>query len=131
MNKMNQYDIVLLTQAKYVHPKTFDWYTEQILTEDRLVLEALEKKGLRVLKINWDNPDFDWTSTRFALFRTIWDYFHRFEEFQPWLKKVNTQTKLINSAKQLFWNIDKHYLLDLQKKRVNIPPSHFVEPQTQ
>lgn len=128
---MIQYDIVLLTQAKYVNPQTIDWYTEQILTEDRLVLEALGKKGLRVLKTNWDNPDFDWTSTRFALFRTIWDYFHRFEEFETWLKKVNLQTKLINSAEHLFWNIDKHYLLDLQKKGVNIPPSHFVEPQTQ
>ena len=38
-----KYDVVLLTEKKYLNPATVDWYTEQVLTEDGLIQEALEK----------------------------------------------------------------------------------------
>lgn len=127
---MKQYDITLLTQKKYVNPETIDWYTQQILTEDGLVQAALEKKGLRVFRTNWDNPTFDWTCTSSILFRTTWDYSHRFEEFFAWLTKVSTQTQLINSASQILWNLDKYFLQTLRDKGVNTPATEFIAPKT-
>lgn len=121
-------DITLLTDARYVNPSSIDWYIQNILEEDRLVTEALQKKGLTVTRTNWDNPEYDWTKTRFAVFRATWDYFDRFHEFSKWLTIVNTKTKLINPLSLVTWNMDKHYLLDLKKRGINIPPTLFVEP---
>ncbi|MBK9191971.1 MAG: hypothetical protein IPM77_10895 [Crocinitomicaceae bacterium] len=124
---MKKYDVVLLTEAKYIDPKSIDWYTDQVLTEDNLVLEALSKKGIHAIKKDWADKDFDWSSTRFALFRTTWDYFHRFEEFDKWLNQVCIQTRLINSIDLVRWNMDKHYLLDLADKGIPIVHSYFIE----
>lgn len=125
---MPKYDVIILTDSRYVNPDKIDWYTQNILTEDQLVKKALEKEGLTVDRTNWDNPDFDWTSTKFALFRTTWDYFNRYEEFQSWLNEVSIQTRLINSINLIRWNLDKHYLNDLNKKSINIPATIFIEP---
>lgn len=124
---MKKYDVVLLTEAKYIDPKSVDWYTDQVLTEDNLVLEALSRKGIHAIKKDWADKDFDWSTTRFALFRTTWDYFHRFEEFDNWLNKVSKQTRLINSIDLVRWNMDKHYLLDLADKGIPIVHSYFIE----
>lgn len=123
-----QYDISLLTDSRYLAPKELNDYNQNILWEAKLLIEALEKRGLKVHRINWDDPDFDWKTTKYALFRTTWDYFDRFEEFEPWLKKVEQQTQLINPSSLLYWNIDKHYLLDLEQKNIPIPATIFIEP---
>lgn len=121
------YDITLLTDARYVAPLQLTDYIQNILTEDQLLTTALEKRGLRVHRTNWDNPDFDWTETRYIVFRTTWDYFERFTEFSAWLEQVSKKTKLINPLALLRWNMDKHYLLDLQKKGIPIPNTLFIK----
>lgn len=124
-----KFDITILTDHRYVNPQEEELseYVSNVLLEDQLLLDALTKKGFKVARTNWDNPTFDWSSTRYALFRTTWDYFDRFDEFEPWLKKVEQETTLLNSSKLLYWNIDKHYLQDLQDQGVNIPATVFLE----
>ncbi len=122
------YDITILTDFRYIKPKELSPYIQNILTEAKLIREALEKRGLKVHRINWDDPDFDWSATKYVLFRTTWDYFDRFEEFEAWLKQVEQQTQLINPSSLLYWNIDKHYLLDLEKQGLPIPATTFIAP---
>ena len=122
------YDVVLLTDHRYLEDVYPDEYSNNVITEDTLVKKALEKKGLRVFRTNWDNPDFDWSATHSILFRTTWDYFNRYAEFSNWLEDVSTKTSVINPAQMIRWNVDKHYLLDLQKKGVAIVPTYFIEP---
>ncbi len=122
-----KYDITILTQSEYVDPLETDEYIDNVLLEDKLVIDALEAKGLKVYRTNWDNPDFDWSSTKYVLFRAIWDYFDRFPEFSKWLKVVSQQTRLINPAEQIVWNMDKHYLRDLEFAGVNIVKTNFIE----
>lgn len=124
---MSQYDITILTEKQYVAPTDQSEYVQNVMLEDRLVQEALEAKGLKVFRTNWDNPDFDWSSTKAVLFRSIWDYFHRFDEFSEWMEKAKVLTRMINPSEQILWNIDKHYLLDLENKGVQICPSQFIE----
>lgn len=124
---MSQYDITILTCRAYANPKEDSQYVKNLLNEDRLVKEALEEKGLKVTRKSWDDPEFDWSSTRYILFRTVWDYFERFDEFKPWLEKVVKQTICINPSELIWWNIDKHYLADLQERGVNIVPTLFIE----
>ncbi len=125
---MHTYDVTLLTDSRYVNPQHITDYIQNVLHEDVLLKQALEKKGLRVTRTNWDNPDFNWKQTRYIIFRTTWDYFNRFDEFSAWLKKVSTQTKLINPLNTILWNMDKHYLSDLALKGIRIPHTVFIEP---
>ena len=124
---MKAYDIVLLTESRYEQPAEIDWYVQNILTEDGLVQRALEERGWRVGRFDWARPDFDWSVTRTALFRTTWDYFHRFAEFSAWLERAGAQTTLINPQALIRWNMDKHYLRDLEQRGVRTIPTVYIE----
>lgn len=121
------YDITILTDRRYVDPVERNDYVDNVLLEDKLLQLALEKKGLNVFRTNWDNADFNWATTRYAIFRTTWDYFDRYEEFAQWMKAVEKQTVLLNSKELIQWNIDKHYLGELSNKGINIPSTVFIE----
>ena len=121
------FDVVILTDNRYVNPEKTDWYIDQVLLEDKLLQTALEKQGLTVCKKDWADPNFDWNTTKYAIFRTTWDYFERFDEFFSWLEETKHKTAFINSANIINWNIDKHYLQDLSKRGINIAPTRFIE----
>ena len=127
---MKIYDVVILTDQRYIAPKEITNYIQNILDEDNFVKIALESQGLKVLRLSWDDATFDWNTTKYILFRTTWDYFDRFDEFSIWLEKVSKLTCLLNPEKIIRWNIDKHYLLDLQQNGVHICESYFVEKGT-
>ncbi len=127
MAQQHKYDIVLLTEDRYESPKEITPYISNVLNEDKLVRNALEAKGLRVHRVSWSNPDFDWSSTKIALFRTTWDYFYRFEEFENWLKKADQQTQFINSPSLIHWNLHKAYLKELEVQNVRIPQTVIIE----
>ena len=122
-----KYDIVILTDSRYENPTETDWYIDQVILEDDLVKKALEQKGFKVIKKAWNTTDFDWTNCNYAIFRTTWDYFERFEEFFKWFSETQKVVQFINSPKVIYWNLDKHYLQELEQKQVNIPPTLFVE----
>ena len=124
---MKSYDITILTASAYFHPKDPDWYVLQILQEDRILFNALERKGLRVHRIDWTNNEFDWSSTRAVVFRSVWDYPQRYEEFVRFLKYVDTKTVMINPLKTILWNLDKHYLRDLENSGIRIPHTIYIE----
>ena len=121
------FDVIILTDYRYVNPEKTDWYIDQVLLEDKILQTSLEKKDLKVCKKDWADKDFDWTTTKYAIFRTTWNYFERFDEFLDWLEDTKNKTTFINSAKIINWNIDKHYLQDLERNKINIAPTPFIE----
>ena len=126
---MSQFDITVLTDDRYESPIESNPYIDNIMTEDGLVIKALEAHGMTVTRKSWSNKAFDWKTTRYALFRTTWDYFERFDEFIRWLGKASRSTHLINEFKLAQWNLDKHYLLDLERDGgIPIVPTLFVKP---
>jgi len=122
-----KYDVVILTDPRYVDESEADIYSKNIYLEDNLLKDAIQKLNLQVARKSWDDTNFDWSTTRFVIFRTTWDYFDRFKEFSSWLNKVSQQTILLNSENLIRWNIDKHYLLNLKYKGVPICESYFIE----
>ena len=122
------YDVVVLTDHKHAYPDEIDDYTKNLITEDALVLNALGKHGLKAIRLAWSDPNFDWSTTRAILFRTTWDYFDDFPKFSDWLNHVSKLTFLINSEALIRWNIDKHYLNDLQNNGIHIAETLFLEP---
>ncbi len=123
-------DVVVLTDSRYTKDSNTDLYKHNVFYEDELVVNALRNEGLNVLRLAWDDKTFNWANTKFALFRTTWDYFDRFHEFSSWLSTVSKKTTLLNSESLIRWNIDKHYLQDLENKGVRITESHFIEKGT-
>lgn len=124
------YDIVILTERRYTNENFKDQNANSVYKEDQLVQDALDNYGLKTLRISWDDAFFDWSTTKYIIFRSTWDYFNRFPEFSKWLSKVTKKTTLLNSEDIIRWNIDKHYLLDLQKKGIHIAKTHFIETGT-
>lgn len=124
---MTNFDIVVLTDKRFINPANDDSFMQNVVKEDRMVVESLEKKGLKVYRTHWDDQEIDWTSTKNLLFRTTWDYHHRFDEFSNWLKDVNSKTNVINPYELILWNQDKHYLKELAEKGISIPPTIFME----
>ncbi|MEN8202268.1 MAG: hypothetical protein ABFS28_06710 [Bacteroidota bacterium] len=123
---MPAFDITILTESRYVDPGKGSPYVQNVLKEDQLLRSALEKRGLRVHRTNWDNERMDWSDTRYMLFRSTWDYFIRFTEFDAWLSRVNRETLMINPYQLIRWNLDKHYLADLSNQGIHIPPTRFL-----
>ena len=122
-------DVALLTERRYAAAAAApdDWYVGNILHDDDLLRAALERRGLSAVRVDWADPDVDWSAFRLAVFRTTWDYFDRFAEFTAWLDRVERLTRLSNPAVVVRWNLDKHYLGDLAARGVPVVPTRFLE----
>ena len=120
-------DVTLVTCRAYYEPDKISPYIQNILLEQELLKASLEAQGLKVDITFWDNPSYEWQETKSVLFRTVWDYFERFDEFWEWLEQVKTKTRLINSYELIEWNIDKHYLRDLKNNGIQVVPTYFAD----
>ena len=126
---MERFDVVILTESKYVGliPSEEDWYSKNVLLEDNILKDAFTKLGKKAIIKAWDDKDFDWSHTKAVIFRTTWDYFHRFEEFEKWMAATSEECQMFNSYEQIMWNIDKIYLEELDNKGIRIPSTYFIQ----
>ncbi|MFO0912010.1 MAG: hypothetical protein U0795_03560 [Pirellulales bacterium] len=122
-------DVALLTESRYVGSVAADgdWYLRNILEDDRLLAESLSRHGIRATRVDWSDPDVDWSSFPISVFRSTWDYFHRWDEFQRWLADVQHHTTLCNSPPLIAWNVDKHYLRDLAERGIPVVTTRYIE----
>lgn len=120
-------DIALITERRYEAPPVVTPYIQNILDDDATLIEGLRRRGLESRRVDWSRPDVDWSAFRGIVLRTPWDYFERYAEFSAWLDRVGSLTTLINPLPQVRWNIDKHYLLDLEATGVSVVPTRMIE----
>lgn len=123
-------NIALLTQSEFLDTKDVSPYTLQIRLEEAWLVSGFAQVGIEAHRVAWDDPDVDWRTFRAAIFRSTWDYFHRFAEFAPWLAQTSKKTQLINDTKLIQWNMDKHYLQQLEARGVAIVPTVFVDKES-
>lgn len=123
------FDCIVLTDNRYLKDSN-DAYKHNVFYEDQLLVQALKSHGLAVERLAWDHPSFNWSTTQCIVFRTTWDYFDRFDVFSTWLNQVSKVTQLINSEALIRWNLDKHYLQDLDTKGIPIPETEFIKQGT-
>ncbi len=121
-----EYDVVLVTQQKYVQPTRINAYIQNILTEDEILSLALQAQGHSVVRVGWEDASFKWSSTRCIIIRAIWNIFEHLPAFRSWLDKVHQQTRIINAPSLIKWNLDKGYLQHFQKAGIQIPPTVFL-----
>jgi hypothetical protein len=126
-------DVALITERRFITEAAAAaagvsaWYIGNVLAEDRLVAAGLAQHGLTCERVEWSDPSVDWALYRGAVFRTPWDYFRRQDEFRAWLDRVEGDTRFLNGPALVRWNMDKHYLADLEQRGVHAVPTRFVE----
>ena len=126
---MSAADVALLTDHRYTAAAAApgDWYLGNILADDGLLQAALARRGLSSVRVDWADTSVDWAAFGCAVFRTTWDYFERFAEFTAWLNRLESLTRVCNPVPTVRWNVDKHYLADLDARGVPVVPSRFLE----
>ena len=114
-----QYDLILLTDEDNLG---FNPEEDQII----LALTKQSKSQLRIDRISWQDPNFDWSRTKYVMFRSPWNYHYFFDQFMQWMEETSHKTTFINNPDIIKWNINKKYLLELNSKGIAIPNSVLV-----
>ncbi len=96
--------------------------------DEPLGLAALERAGVSVDVVDWDDPAVDWARFDRVVLRSAWDYPQRLDEFSAWLDAVAAVTDLVNPPALVRWSLDKQYLAELAEAGVAITPTDFVPP---
>ena len=99
------------------------------LFEDwQLLRDALALEGVDGTTAVWNDPAVDWTAFDLVLVSGAWDNIHHVDAFLAWVDGlVAAGVPVRNSPATLRWNIDKHYLRDLEEVGVPIVPTQWVE----
>lgn len=99
--------------------------------DDQLLAEAIRGLGGSARFAVWDDDEVDWSASATTVIRSTWDYFRKQAEWRNWLTSIEGETRLVNSAPVVRWNMDKSYLLDLAKSGIPIVPTVIVRQAEQ
>lgn len=95
--------------------------------DDQPLVEALQRRGVRVHHPAWDDASFDFTTLDACLVRTTWDYEHRRDRFVKWAKATAGHIPFFNHPDVIEWNTHKSYLKDLAQAGVPSIPTEWIE----
>ncbi len=95
--------------------------------DDRLLLEALGRRGIDAAPAVWNEPAVEWGEFGACLLRSPWDYYERHREFLAWVGAVEAAMPLWNPAALVAWNLEKTYLRELGERGVSTIPTEWVE----
>jgi glutathione synthase/RimK-type ligase-like ATP-grasp enzyme len=100
--------------------------------DDRIVRDALRRRGFNVVSVIWDTQESLRTVPPTVVIRSCWNYHHQPHAFLEWVARLEHQgTRVFNSCPVIEWNIDKHYLNDLATLDIALPATVWVERGTQ
>lgn len=91
-----------------------------------ILLEACLGAGIETRYVPWEDPNVDWSQFEAAVLHSTWNYYETPDTFRWWAKSTARQTQLINPWEIVDWNVDKHYLLELEAKGVPVVPTRIV-----
>lgn len=99
---------------------------KQLVFDDRLLIKPLIKAGFNIFPVIWDDPKINLRNYQVIVFRSAWDYYLKIEKFINWLDRLEAEKiKVFNPVNIIRWNIDKKYLLDLEKLGIKTVPTLF------
>lgn len=94
--------------------------------EDRMILDALARRGIEARLIAWRDGAQAFEGSRLVVVRTPWDYPWHLEAFLAWTRDVAARTALWNPPALLRWNTTKDYLDELRAKGIPTVPGDRV-----
>jgi hypothetical protein len=100
----------------------------QLYEDEHGLLAAFAAAGADAQAVVWSDARMAWRSFDLVVVRSTWDYFERFAEFTAWLDRIEEEgVRLCNPVGLVRWNMDKHYLKELEAGGVAIVPTRFVD----
>lgn len=81
--------------------------------DDRLLVDALNARGVACRPAVWDDTRVDWAATPLTVIRSTWDYTFRRDEFVAWADRTAATTTLLNPPAVVRRNTHKGYLREL------------------
>ena len=98
---------------------------DELFAEDKLLQRGFEAQGFEADIVVWNRSDIGWNDYNVALIRSTWDYLDQKDLFLEVLARIEASTcKLYNPLEAVRWNIDKHYMFDLEQWNVPIIPTY-------
>ena len=95
--------------------------------DDRLVADALQRRGFEVTAAVWSDPAVEWRRFASVVIRSSWDYHLDDGRYDGWLRRCAAeQVNLWNSAEAVLANLDKRYLADLEDAGIAIVAIEYV-----
>jgi hypothetical protein len=91
--------------------------------DDAGLQPALRARGLHARWLSWDDPDT--SRADLVILRAAHDYAERRDEFLGWTRTVKN---LLNPPAAVAWNLDEHYLRDLEDAGVPTRPVGRARP---
>ncbi len=91
--------------------------------DDKILAQYLSQKNIVVRPALWDDATINWQQFDAIIFRSMWDYFKRPDEFNQWLDKLEPLgCKVLNPLSVVKWNQNKNYFDSFSRKGVLLPP---------
>lgn len=101
---------------------------EDFFAYDFLLDQPMLTAGWQTHHISWRDTRVDWNQYDVVVVRSPWDYQQAADEFIACLKRIEVSSaRLENPYSLMIWNIDKHYLRELQAAQVPIVPTLWKE----
>jgi glutathione synthase/RimK-type ligase-like ATP-grasp enzyme len=97
--------------------------------DDHPLRDALAERGVATEVVVWDDPTVDWGTYPHVVIRSTWDYTERHAQFADWTRRVERTSTLFNPASAVGWNIDKHYLREVENAGLPIVPTIWLDPE--
>lgn len=117
-------EIAILRCGKLPSFVTWEVDLDELFKEDELLLRGFQAQGFHARPVVWNDPSVDWSRFDIALIRSTWDYLDEQERFLEVLSRIEASScRLFNPLSAVRWNIDKHYLFDLEKWGVPVIPT--------
>ena len=89
---------------------------DELFEEDNILIRGFEDRGFEASAVVWTDPSVDWNQYDIALIRSTWDYLDEQERFLQVLAQIEASScQIFNPLEAVRCNIDKRYLLELEK----------------
>lgn len=102
-----------------------------LIDGEKLLLKAFQNQGVIPHEVPWDKVGVNWKNFDLVILRTCWNYHTKISQFLAWLDLLeNQKIKVFNPINIIKWNINKRYLLDLEKMGIPIVPTLMLNKET-
>ena len=93
------------------------------------LVAALRERGVEAESLPWRDATTDWGAFDLIVIRSPWDYVLHPAEFDAWLERAGSVTRVLNEPELVRWNMDKRYLVTLEAAGVGVVPTTFHDEE--
>lgn len=94
--------------------------------DEAMLMQACQEAGIAAELVPWEEAQVDWSRFDQIVLHSTWNYYEHEAKFRAWIESVSPLGKLCNVPSLVMWNLDKHYLGELQSKGIPIVPTRYI-----